>query len=267
MVKNVIKYIFFFQIFYLHKIIMKLIYILKVRICRRFLNKRITWAICQDLGYFFRRKDLLKSKHRVTLCKEVYNEMINKNDAFWDYDTLNLDIIRDVTPDVSCFESQNQAFLNSMFGTNTRHTMMLEVQTKSSLDLYQHCFVKIGWQSYLCDNDFRSSRLKLLARTKTINLKKYLHRMNMSQTDIWDLCNAEVGEDLEHVFFDCPVYDEIRLKFSSLFNPEPYFSFAELLPAAKIQFLIGDIGYLFSSDVRYSYDSLGKIVFKGVLRS
>jgi hypothetical protein len=28
-----------------------------------------------------------------------------------------------------------------------------------------------------------------------------------------------------------------------------YFSFAELLPAAKIQFLIGDIGYLFSSDI------------------
>ena len=30
----------------------------------------------------------------------------------------------------------------------------------------------------------------------------------MSQTDICDLCNAEVGEDLEHVFFDCPVYDK-----------------------------------------------------------
>jgi hypothetical protein len=65
--------------------------------------------------------------------------------------------------------------------------------------------------------------------------------------------NAEVGENLEHVFFDCSVYDEIRLKFSSLFNSEPYeglgfnFSFAELLSAAKIQFLIGDIGYLFSS--------------------
>jgi hypothetical protein len=49
-------------------------------------------------------------------------------------------------------------------------------------------------------------------------------------------------------------------KFSSLFNPEPYeglgfnFSFAELLPAAKIQFLIGDIGYLFSSDVGYFYE-------------
>ena len=92
--------------------------------------------------------------------------------------------------------------------------------------------------------------------------------MNMSQSDACDLCNAEVGEDLEHVFFDCPVYDEIRLKFSSLFNPEPYeglgfnFSFAELLPAAKIQFLIGDIGYLFSSDVGYFYDSLGKMFLK-----
>ena len=85
--------------------------------------------------------------------------MINNNDTFWDYDTLN--IIRDVTPDVSCFESQSQASLNSMFGTNTRNKMMLEVQTKSSLDLYQNYFVKIGRQSYLCDNDFRSSRLKL----------------------------------------------------------------------------------------------------------
>ena len=90
----------------------------------------------------------------------------------------------------------------------------------------------------------------------------------ISQTDVCDLCNAEVGEDLEHLFFDCPVYDEIRLKFSSLFNPEPYegpvfnFSFAELLPAAKIQFLIGDIGYLFSSDVGYFYESLGKMFLK-----
>ena len=192
----------------------------------------------QRISYY---KRLLRlPNHR--LCKQLYNEMINNNDTFWDYDTLNLDIIRDVTPDVSCFESQSQASLNSMFGTNTRNKMMLEVQTKSSLDLYQNCFVKIGRQSYLCDNDFRSSRLKLLARTKTIPLKKYLYRMNMSQSDVCDLCNAEVGEDLEHVFFDCPVYDEIRLKFSSLFNPEPYeglgfnFSFAELLPAAKIQF-------------------------------
>jgi hypothetical protein len=46
----------------------------------------------------------------------------------------------------------------------------------------------------------------------------------------------------------------------SLFNSEPYeglgfnFSFAELLSAAKIQFLIGDIGYLFSSDAGYFYD-------------
>jgi hypothetical protein len=68
--------------------------------------------------------------------------------------------------------------------------------------------------------------------------------------------------------FDCPVYDKIRLKCSSLFNPESYeglgfnFSFAELLPAAKIQFLIGDIGYLLSSDVGYFYDSIGKMFLK-----
>ena len=84
----------------------------------------------QRISYY---KRLLRlPNHR--LCKQVYNKMIN---SFWDYDTLNLDIIRDVTPDVSCFESQSQASLNSMFGTNTRNKMMLEVQIKSSLDLYQ----------------------------------------------------------------------------------------------------------------------------------
>ena len=64
-------------------------------------------------------------------------------------------------------------------------------------------------------------------------------------------------------------------RINSLYNTEPYeglgfnFSFAELLPAANIQFLIGDIGYLFSSDVGYFYDSLGKLFLKdvGVLRS
>jgi hypothetical protein len=111
----------------------------------------------QIISYY---KRLLRiPNHR--LCKQVYNEMINNNDTFWDYNTLNLDIIRDVTPDVSCFESQSQAFLNSMFRTNTRNEIMLEVQTKIILDLYQNCFVKIGRQSYLCDNDFRSYRLKL----------------------------------------------------------------------------------------------------------
>jgi hypothetical protein len=56
----------------------------------------------QRISYY---KRLLRlPNHR--LCKQVYNKMIN---SFWDYDTLNLDIIRDVTPDVSCFESQSQA--------------------------------------------------------------------------------------------------------------------------------------------------------------
>jgi hypothetical protein len=54
--------------------------------------------------------------------------------------------------------------------------MMLEVQTKSSLDLYQNCFLKIGRQSYLCDNDFRSSRLKLTSVWDMFILYKYFFR-------------------------------------------------------------------------------------------
>jgi hypothetical protein len=45
--------------------------------------------------------------------------------------------------------------------------------------------------------------------------------MNMSEIDVCDLCNAEVGEELEHVFFDCSVYDEILslMKASVLIFP------------------------------------------------
>ena len=85
--------------------------------------------------------------------------------------------------------------------------------------------------------------------------------MNMFQTDVCDLCNAEVGEDLEHVFFTVQsttksVWSSLVYSILSLMKASVLFSFAELLPAAKIQFLIGDIGYLFSSDVGYFYDSL-----------
>ena len=75
--------------------------------------------------------------------------------------------------------------------------------------------------------------------------------MNMSQTDVCDLCNAEVGEDLEHVFFDCPVYNEILslMKASVLIFP-----LLNWCLRSKIQFLIGDIGYPFSSDAGYLYD-------------
>jgi hypothetical protein len=43
----------------------------------------------------------------------------------------------------------------------------------------------------------------------------------MSEIDVCDLCNAEVGEELEHVFFDCSVYDEILslMKASVLIFP------------------------------------------------
>ena len=38
----------------------------------------------------------------------------------------------------------------------------------------------------------------------------------MSENDLCDFCDAEVWEDLEHVFFDCPAYDATCLKFAVL---------------------------------------------------
>jgi hypothetical protein len=43
------------------------------------------------------------------------------------------------------------------------------------VDFYQQCYVGTGRQNYLNDNNnFRASRLKLLTKTKTIPLNKYL---------------------------------------------------------------------------------------------
>jgi hypothetical protein len=137
------------------------------------------------------------------LCKQVYNEMINNNDTFWDYDTLNLGIIR-------CLPILTKQFW---------YRSKLLLVCTSSIILFL---------VFISNIEFREAWLWLSKQetsgvtSQTIPLKKYLYRMNMSQTDVCDLCNAEVGEKLEHVIFDCPVYDEIRLKFSSLFNPEPY---------------------------------------------
>jgi hypothetical protein len=62
-----------------------------------------------------------------------------------------------------------------------RDRLLLDVTNKSSLDLYQYFYTKQGKQVYLDNqNDFKASRLKLLARTKTIPLQKYLCRMNLS---------------------------------------------------------------------------------------
>jgi hypothetical protein len=67
----------------------------------------------------------------------------------------------------------NQHF-SRKYGSITRDRFLLDVTNKSSLDLCQYFYIKQGKQLYLDNqNDFKASRLILLARTKTIPLQKY----------------------------------------------------------------------------------------------
>ena len=78
------------------------------------------------------------------------------------------------------------------YGSITRDRLLLDVTNKNSLDLYQYFYIKQGKHVYLDNqNDFKTSRLKLHARTKTIPLQKYLCRMNLSGEMTCPLCKTD----------------------------------------------------------------------------
>jgi hypothetical protein len=82
--------------------------------------------------------------------------------------------------------------VTNKYGSITRDRLLLDVTNKSSLDLYQYFYIKQGKQVYLDNqNDFKASRLNLLARTKTIPLQKNLCRMNLSGEMTCPLCKTD----------------------------------------------------------------------------
>ena len=92
---------------------------------------------------------------------------------------------------------------------------------QSSLDFYQQCCVSLGKQNYLNNhNDVYTSRLKLLPRTKTIPLQKYLFRMHLSAHSKFVLCNNGEDEDLEHFLLNCPVLSCVRDKYFNIVSKQ-----------------------------------------------
>jgi hypothetical protein len=156
--------------------------------------------------------------------------------------------------------------VTNKYGSITRDRLLLDVTNKSSLDLYQYFYIKQGKQVYLDNqNDFKASRLNLLARTKTIPLQRYLCRMNLSGEMTCPLCKTDTDEDLEHFLLHCPNFSSIRIEvfkvFDSFVENQKYdLKFMELPSSAKLQFLIGDIGYVFSNEFGIFYDVHGKNV-------
>jgi phosphoribosyl 1,2-cyclic phosphodiesterase len=70
------------------------------------------------------------------------------------------------------------------------------------------------------------------------------------------LCKTDTDEDLEHFLLHCPNFSSIRIEvfkvFDSFVENQKYdLKFMELPSSAKLQFLIGDIGYVFSNGDMY----------------
>ena len=156
--------------------------------------------------------------------------------------------------------------VTNKYGSITRDRLLLDVANKSSLDLYQYFYIKQGKQVYLDNqNDFKASRLNLLARTKNIPLQRYLCRVNLSREMTCPLCKTDTDEDLEHFLLHCPNFSSIRIVFFKVFdsfveNQKYDLKSMELPSSAKLQFLIGDIGYAFSNEFGIFYDVHGKNV-------
>ena len=66
-------------------------------------------------------------------------------------------------------------------------------------------------------------------------------------------------EDLEYVLLNCPVLSSVRDEYFNIVSKQSsdYYigvDFMEQSPSAKLQFIVGDIGYAFNNDVGIFYD-------------
>ena len=87
--------------------------------------------------------------------------------------------------------------------------------------------------------------------------------MNLRADPFCEICDSRAKETLDHVFFECTAYDDLRddllLGIIDLLSYENLpIDFIGLPPTNKTQFLIGDIGYFFSQDVGNRFDILAK---------
>ena len=85
------------------------------------------------------------------------------------------------------------------------------------------------------------------------------------------LCNNGEDEDLEHFLLNCPVLSSVRDEYFNIVSKQSseYYigvDFMELSPSAKLQFIVGDIGYAFNNDIGIFYDFIGKMYIETCFR-
>ena len=102
-----------------------------------------------------------------------------------------------------------------------------------------------------------------MARTDTLSLNATLSRMHLKDEPQCMLCNKNTPETIEHFFFECTAYTDIRnatfLCVQEFFTMSVYdLDFTELSPLSKLQYLIGDFGYYVDENMGRFFDRVGK---------
>ena len=159
----------------------------------------------------------------------------------------------------------NVSIFNKCYGNETTNTQLCNIIEKSSLNLYQSFVVVSCKQLYLSNvDDFRSTRLNILARTNCLPINATLQRMNLTTNNECQLRSSNAIENIFHVMLDCPSFSAIRKRTSTNLqacfdNLKMDICFSELSSLSQIQVMIDDLGYLYSPDLG---NSLYKIVKK-----
>jgi hypothetical protein len=103
----------------------------------------------------------------------------------------------------------NKGTFYKFFGEFTRRKELDYIDTKSSLHLYKTFNIIGRTQKYLINiNDFRGSRLKLLARTNCLPVNSALCHMQIRTNPQCTTCTNNYEENVNHVLLECEFSSE-----------------------------------------------------------
>ena len=220
----------------------------------------------QRTSYFLRMSGLDNSR----LCKIVFDELHGKNLPEWPFFNHMKHLFELIGLDHFITGNFSLSIFNKFFGANVRTRVFEMIRSKPSLQFYSYFNVTHGTQKYLLNlSDFKSSRLKLLARTNCLPINAVLARMHLRPNSVCEACHGIAVEDTDHILFECSAYASIRNELFSkiflLFEKENIsLDFVGLSPFDKKLLLIGDLGYMYTDDVGTAIDNLCKIFLHDV---
>ena len=217
----------------------------------------------QRITYYTRFNYLPESR----LCKMVYHEMrdsVNsENNHPWKYVQYLNSVFSKYGIDDNNGHIDN---LKTIMRQRSNETLINECLTKSSLNLYNDCFIKQGSQKYLEDKDFNRARLKLQARVNILPFKDMLNRINISNDNKCELCAGNNVDNLEHFLLNCSFFEherdyhlrELQNRLISSGGRSVFDLYVDLPSREKLIFLIGDTGNLIDSEIYAIFDKIGK---------